>query len=147
LFIANRKIEGNYIITTRLGSNVPGIFVQFNKDNKANVAENYEVNFALDTSDQFGKPDPKSNEQAVDVDVDVDVDEQMRVDFENLDPNNKYEVKFTIDKFIEYCQDIVNVEREYYANILKNNFGPTGLTVQVDRMYIHKLFLENGKLI
>jgi len=43
--------------------------------------------------------------------------------------------------------DVVLYVKLGLAYILKNNFGPTGLTVQVDRMYIHKLFLENGKLI
>jgi len=43
--------------------------------------------------------------------------------------------------------DVVLYVKAGLAYILKNNFGPTGLTVQVDRMYIHKLFLENGKLI
>lgn len=41
--------------------------------------------------------------------------------------------------------DVVLYIKMGLAYILKNNFGPTGLTVQVDKMYIHKLFLENGK--
>ena len=42
--------------------------------------------------------------------------------------------------------DVVIYVKMGLAYILKNNFGPTGLTVQVDRMYIHKLLIENNKL-
>lgn len=52
-------------------------------------------------------------------------------DFENVENREKADVVLYIKMGLAY--------------ILKNNFGPTGLTVQVDRMYIHKLFLENGK--
>lgn len=52
-------------------------------------------------------------------------------DFENVENREKADVVLYVKMGLAY--------------ILKNNFGPTGLTVQVDRMYIHKLFLENGK--
>jgi|LakMenEpi03Aug12_release.lakeMendotaPanAssembly.Ray.scaffolds.fasta_scaffold966888_2 hypothetical protein len=72
------------------------------------------------------------------------------IDFDNFDGYEEGRVLVLVSDFLNVekreLADVVIYVKMGLAYILKNNLGPTGLTVQVDRMYIQKLLLENGKL-
>lgn len=70
-------------------------------------------------------------------------------DYKYLTTSNNERVLVLIEDFTNVDKreiaDVVIYVSSGLAYILKNNFGPPGLTLQVDKFYIHKLLMETGK--